>query len=106
LPDIQNVLVDTYGPQGLATVALDNDPDDVLHLSDVAAFVNNQGVEFPVAGEDPTTPTYSQIAGIYAGSNPYPVDILIDKTGIMRYIAREYDPTALEAQVVELLAEP
>ena len=99
------MLVDVYGPQGLVAAAIDNDPEDVTHLSDVAAFVNNQGVEFPVMGEDPTTPTYSQIAGIYAGSNPYPVDILIDKNGIMRYIAREYDPTILEQEVIELLAE-
>jgi hypothetical protein len=106
LPDIQNVLVDNYGPQGLVTVALDPDTTDMLDPAGVAAFVANQGVEYPVAFEDLSTLTYASIEGIYDGSNPYPVDILVDKQGIMRYIAREYDPAALESKVIELLAEP
>jgi len=106
LPDIQNTLVDNYGPQGLAAVALDNDTQDMLDPASVAAFVANQGVSFPVAFEDLSTLTYASIEGIYDGSNPYPVDILVDKQGIMRYIAREYDPVALETKIIELLAEP
>jgi hypothetical protein len=110
LPDIQSTLVNNYGPngvidQGLVAVALDNDTQDMTDPAAIGAFVANQGVEFPVAFEDLSTLTYSQIEGIYDGSNPYPVDILIDKNGIMRYIAREYDPAALEAKVIELLAE-
>jgi hypothetical protein len=106
LPDIQNTLVDNYADQGLVTIALDNDTQDMLDPAAVAAFTANQGVTFPVAFEDVSTLTYASIEGIYDGSNPYPVDILVDKHGIMRYIAREYDPVALEAKIIELIAEP
>jgi hypothetical protein len=106
LPDIQNVLVDVYGPQGLVAIAIDNDAQDILFPESIAAFTANQGVDYQVAAQDTSTLTYEAIAATYAGSNPYPVDILIDKQGIMRYIAREYDPVALEAMVIELLAEP
>jgi hypothetical protein len=106
LPDIQNVLVDEYADQGLVTVALDPDADDYLAPESVAAFIANQGVYFPVAVQETAeTPTYSTIEGIYDGSNPYPVDILVDKQGIIRYVAREYDPVAMESKIIELLAE-
>jgi hypothetical protein len=106
LPDIQQQFVDVYGPQGLQAIALDPDADDYLDIGAVAAFVANQGVEFQVAVQETAiTPTYSTIEGIYDGANPYPVDILIDKAGIIRYISREYDPTALDDLIPDLLAE-
>lgn len=95
-----------YGQQGLYTIALDPDADDYNNIGSVAAFVANQGVTFPVAVEETAiTPTYSTIEGVYDGANPYPVDILVDKNGIIRYISREYDPAGLDAKVQELLAE-
>ena len=94
-----------YGPQGLNIVALDPDADDRENLDGIRAFVANQGVEFPVVSEDVLTPTYTTIEGIFDGANPYPVDILIDKNGLIRYVSREYDPPALHALIPELLAE-
>jgi len=100
------VLVDEYADDGLVAIALDPDSQDYTAPESVAAFVANQGVYYTVAVQETAeTPTYSTIEGIYDGSNPYPVDILVDKQGIIRYIAREYDPVALEAKVIELLAE-
>jgi len=100
------VLVDEYADDGLVAIALDNDSQDYAAMESVAAFVANQGVYYPVAVEETAeTPTYSTIEGIYDGANPYPVDILVDKQGIIRYIAREYDPVALEEKIIELLAE-
>jgi peroxiredoxin len=106
LPDIQNVLVDEYADQGLVAVGLDPDAQDYLAPESVAAFVLNQGVYFPIAVEESgETPTYSDLASVHAGSNPYPIDVLVDKQGIIRYVAREYDPVGLEAKIQELLAE-
>ena len=107
MPDIQNQFVDVYGPQGLYTIALDPDADDHDNPDAVAAFTVTQGIDFLVAVEETSvTPTYSTIEGIYDGANPYPVDILIDKTGVIRYISREYDPVSLDEEIQLLLAEP
>jgi hypothetical protein len=106
LPDLQNQFVDVYGPQGLQVVAIDPDSDDYLNPDAVADFVANQGVTFPVmVQETAVTPTYSTIEGVYDGANPYPVDILIDKNGIIRYVSREYDPVGIDDMVQVLLAE-
>ena len=106
LPDLQQQFADVYGPQGLYTIALDPDADDYENVDAVAAFVANQGVNLPVAVEETAiTPTYSTIEGVHDGANPYPVDILVDRDGIIRYISREYDPVGLHAKVQELLAE-
>ena len=107
MPDIQNQFVDVYGPQGLEVVAIDPDADDYENPDAVAAFVANQGVYYPVlVQETAVTPTYSTIEGIYDGANPYPVDILIDKQGVIRYISREYDQVEIDEMVQILLAEP
>lgn len=99
--------MEVYGDQGLVVVAIDPDSDDYEDPAAVAAFVDNQGVTFPILiQETSVTPTYSTIEAIYDGANPYPVDILIDKQGIIRHIAREYDPVALDAMIQTLLAEP
>ena len=47
--------------------------------------------------------TYAGLEGIYDGGNPYPVDIVIDKAGVIQYLTREYDAAALEAIIVPLL---
>lgn len=107
MPDLQQQFVETYASQGLYTVALDPDADDYENPAAVAAFVANQGVTFPVALEETAvTPTYSTIEGIYDGANPYPVQILVDRKGMIRYVTREYDPVTLHERVQELLAEP
>jgi hypothetical protein len=106
LPDIQNQFADVYGPQGLEVVAIDPDSDDYLAPASVADFAAIHGLTIPVlVQETAITPTYSTIEGIFDGANPYPVDILIDKTGIIRYVAREYDPVAMDDLIQELLAE-
>jgi hypothetical protein len=106
LPDIQTQIVDVYGPQGLKAIAIDPDSDDYEDPSAVAAFTANQGVYYPVTVQETAiTPTYSTIEGIYDGANPYPVDILVDKNGIIRYVSREYDPEGMLDLIPVLLAE-
>ncbi len=96
----------TYADQGFRVVALDPDADDYENIDAVASFVANQGITYTVAVEESAvTPTYSTIEGVYDGANPYPVEILVDRQGTIRYISREYDPSSLHDKVQELLAE-
>jgi hypothetical protein len=60
------------------------------------------GCEDPV---DPSTQTYSALTQNYKGSNPFPVDVVIGKDGVITYIAREYDPDGITAAVEAALAK-
>jgi peroxiredoxin len=106
MPDLQRQFAETYAAEGLQVVGIDADADDRANPDAVAAFVDNLGVTLPILVEDSDlTPTYTTIEGIYDGGNPFPVDIVIDRQGIIRHVSREYDPPALHAIVQELLAE-
>jgi hypothetical protein len=100
LPDLQATFADVYG-EDLVVVALDPDPDD--DIAGVSEFVYNQGVTYPVGLE--TTSNYSLFQKNFDGANPYPTDVIIDKQGIIRFVAVEYDPAIMEAVVKDLLAE-
>lgn len=76
--------------------------EDVPGLTE---YVNWLGVTIPVATEVTGEGTYAEVTASYEGSNPFPVNIIIDKQGIIRYISREYDPFTMDALVQELLAE-
>lgn len=95
-----------YQADGLKVIAIDSDSGDVADVPGLTAYVDWLGPPtFPVATEAAGQGTYAQFSAIYEGSNPFPVDIIIDKQGIVRYIAREYDPFAMDQLVQELLAE-
>ena len=61
---------------------------------------------FPVATELTGQGSYGEITAVYEGSNPFPVNIIVDKQGIIQYVAREYDPFTTDALVQQLLAAP
>jgi len=84
-------------------LAIDPDSDDYTYASEVQNFVSTLGVTFPVGVEE--TSTYELFTASYKGVNPYPVDVIVDKQGIIRYVAREYDPVAMDAMIKQLLAE-
>jgi hypothetical protein len=94
-----------YGDQGLKVIAIDSDDLDTSDIPGLTEYVNWLGVTIPVATEVTGQGTYAEITADYEGSNPFPVNIIIDKQGIIRYIAREYDPFTMDAIVQELLAE-
>lgn len=81
-----------------------NPNDGVDDIGEVQDFCENLGVTFTVALEE-SSATYDAFAANFEGLNPYPIDILIDKEGIVRHVSREYDADELEAKVQELLAE-
>lgn len=81
-------------------VAVDG-PDTV---SDVPAFVQRNGLSFPIwLDED------SSVRAIYNPKSDAPVSVLIDRKGNVRHIRVGYNPgdeVALEAEVRALLSEP
>ena len=85
--------------------AIDPNGPDYAQQGEVANFVDTLVVSYPIGVEEPAYPRYSQYTSAFTGVNPYPVDVLIDKKGIIRYVAREYDPVAIDAMIKQLLAE-
>jgi hypothetical protein len=95
-----------YQADGLKVIAIDSNALDVADVPGLTAYVDWLGPpSFPIATEASGQGTYSLFSQTYEGSNPFPVDIIIDKSGIIRYIAREYDPMAMDEMVQQLLAE-
>lgn len=72
-------------------------------LAGVGEFTAKMGVTYPVGLEE--TSNYPAFAENYRGANPFPVDIIVDRNGMIRYIAREYDPVAMSEVIEQLLAE-
>jgi hypothetical protein len=92
-----------YQGQGVKMMAIDADPEDYVQASDVYNFCDTLQITFPAGVEE--TANYALFTANFAGTNPFPVDIVVDKNGIIRYVAREYDPAGIEAMVQTLLAE-
>ncbi len=61
----------------------------------IQAFIDQTGVTFPIVMDEQQTVPYS--AGI--GISPFPVDLVIDRDGVIRYLRTEYDPDALLAAI-------
>ena len=100
---MQSRFRDAYGEDELVMIAIDPDDDDYMELARVEAFADDLSVTFPVGIEE--TMNYEAFGSNFAGANPYPVDIIVDKAGIIRYVAREYDPSRMKQVIDELLAE-
>jgi hypothetical protein len=92
-----------YADEGVVMLGIDPDAEDYTQLPEVENFCETLGVTYPVGVEE--TSTYELFGSAFAGTNPYPVDVIVDKQGIIRYVAREYDPAAMQRVVDELLAE-
>ena len=92
-----------YKDQSVQVVAIDaNVPNDTM--GGVQAYVEHLVIDFPV-GIEQTTTNYDSYKTNFSGQNPFPIDIIVDKQGIIRYIAREYDAPTMLQIVDELIAE-
>ena len=111
MPDIDQQFVSQYLDDGLVAVALNpgglggiqgNESTD--DMAGVQAYVENLDVSLlPIGLEE--TAHYTEWTANYTGANPFPIDIIVDKQGIVRYVAREYDAPTMHTIVQELLAE-
>ncbi len=101
-PDLEVQFWNRFGEDpDFAMVALDPNASDTI--GGVQEYVEHMGLSFPVGLE--TSLTYKGIQANYDGANPYPTDLIVDKNGIIRYVAVEYDPETMTSVVEALLAE-
>jgi hypothetical protein len=102
LPDIEDRFWKTYRDQGLVVVAL-NAHDTLEQIGQVQQFTSNLGVTYDVGLEQ--TQTYMSLTQNFEGLNPFPLDIIVDRSGTIVHVTREYDPLALTQLIEELLAQ-
>ncbi len=81
-----------------------NAHDELAQIGEVEDFCSNLGLTYPVGLEEETD-TYGAITRNFEGLNPFPVTVLVDREGTIRYIAREYDADLITEMVEEVLAE-
>ena len=110
LPELEDRFWRKYRDAGLVVVGLNpggrgglRGGESTDDLGGVQAFTSKMGVTFPIGLEE--TSNYPAFAENFRGANPFPVDIIVDREGIIRYIAREYDPNAMSHVIETLLAE-
>jgi peroxiredoxin len=63
-------------------------------------FILQTGVTFPMV--DDTLNTYNQWT-FTPSVSPYPLDIVVDRQGIIQFVTRDYDADALKAAVLAQL---
>lgn len=110
MPDIQDRFWEAYADRGLVVVGVNpggrgglRGGESTDDIAGVGEFTGRMGVTYPVGLEE--TSNYPAFAENFRGANPFPLDIIVDRTGTIRYIAREYDPAAMTAVIEELLEE-
>jgi hypothetical protein len=106
LPDLETSFWAEYQDDGLYVIAIDSNTLDVGDIAGLTEYVEYLQPTFPVATEAEGEGTYELVTAIYEGSNPFPTNIIIDKQGIIQYVAREYDPYTMDLLVQDLLARP
>ncbi|WP_438008751.1 redoxin domain-containing protein [Sorangium sp. So ce321] len=103
LPDTEERFWRKYKDQGLQIVAL-NPREPVEQIGQVQAYCDNIEITFPVGLEE-TASTYAAVTSSFPGPNPFPVDVIVGKDGIVRYASHEYDPDTMTAIIEQALAE-
>ena len=99
VPDIPSAIASQYSTDDLQ-VLLVNTHDDVDTAYD---FLQSVEVALPTLLEGQEIyESYPRGNGVYA---PFPLQVVIDKEGIIRYIAYQYDAEAVRAAIDEALEE-
>lgn len=68
----------------------------------ITAFRDQTNVSFPLLLGDTTVNAYANPDGAIS---PYPVDVIVDQQGTIRYLRHEFDAQAMRAMIDQLLAE-
>lgn len=102
LPDIEARFWQKYRDRGLVVVAL-NAHDSIEQVGQVEDYVNHLRLSYRLGIEQ--SGTYKRLTQNFAGTNPFPVDVIVGRDGQIAYIAREYDPDAMTDVIERLLAK-
>jgi peroxiredoxin len=83
-------------------IGVDPETDDTADILD--QFAAQTGAEFPLGWDLNNSYNEYRAAG-GEGISPYPLDVVIDKTGVVRYVSREYNAGETIAIIEQVLAE-
>lgn len=102
-PDIETQIWQPYRDQGVQVLGLSGaglfgGESDAT----VRAFRDQTGATFPLLLNDVSYNRYGRSDGTIS---PYPLDVIVDREGIVRYLRHEFDGEAMEATLQRLLAE-
>lgn len=75
---------------------------EAISDSDVLAWFEATGATFPVMVDDDRTYGRYDATGSTA---PFPLDVVVDQQGVVRFVDTRYDPDTIEAVIDELLAQ-
>ena len=103
MPEFDRIFAQPYAAQGLKVIALNPYDSDALDIPGLEEYLQYLTVSYPIGVE--TNATYDALAAIYAGSNPYPIDVIIGKDQTIRYVGRELDIPTMDAIIQQALAE-
>jgi peroxiredoxin len=97
-PDLESSIWQPYSADGVVVLGLNvtglwaaNDSAELVDL-----FIAQSAVTFPVAMDDGQS---FQSWGPAPDTSPFPLDVVIDREGIIRYVAREYSSDDLRAAI-------
>ena len=102
-PDLETELWQKYRDQGVVVLGMSGGglfgQESAATLS---AFVEQTGVTFPILREDQTYFEYDVPEGAIS---PFPLDVIIDRQGTIRYLRHEFDGAAMDQTIQRLLTE-
>ncbi len=102
-PDLQTRIYEPFADQDVVVLGLSGSGlFGTESAATVTAFRNQTGVTFPLLLSDDT---YSLYANPDGSISPYPLDLILDRHGRIRYLRHEFDPDAMRNTIELLLAE-
>jgi len=97
-PDIESDVHLTYRGQGLTVLGVATGGFDESEAT-LDAFAEQTAVTFPIVHDSATYQLFSWPPAL----SPFPRQVLIDRDGVVRYLASEHRPAELDAAIREVL---
>ena len=102
LPDVEARFWRKYRDRGLVVVSFERSR---LERAGRSGATIRRTSPADLSGGPGQSSTYKRLTQNFAGTNPFPVDVIVGKDGRIEYIAREYDPDAMTEILDRLLAQ-
>jgi len=96
LPDLQAQIWEKYDSDEVVVIGLDPGGLTGQDANYVVDYAANLGLTFPIVLD--TQGTYNNYAGT-ASIAPFPLDVVVDKKGIVTLLKRDFDIDAITAAV-------